>query len=162
MARKPRPVIDAVVNRIRAKRPVVAAVIDGMRNAAADPGTSIQPQQVEARSAEHIAEAVAPLIVNANNDEPVNASRVVTGSTYAVLGGLGMLFTQLGPMLEALESGLNSGSKWASLLGFLFGGGAFGGGVLSLFGRLRKGLPPMERHALKPWTWFAPRPTPST
>jgi hypothetical protein len=154
MARKPRPVIDAVVNRIRAKRPVVAAVIDGMRNAAADPGTSIQPTQVEARSAEHIAEAVAPLIVNANNDEPKNASRVISGSTVAAVSGF---MVAIGPAIEAGLQALNR-PEWLAAYYFLFGGTAAGGGLFSLFGRLRKGLPPMTFKPWNPFTWFAPRP----
>lgn len=158
MARRPnRPIVDAVMERVRANRPIVAAIVDGMRNAAADPATAIQPNQVDARTVEHVAEAVAPIVANATNDEPKSQSRVVSGSTWAVLGGLGMLFTQLGPMLQALETGVNTGSKWASILGFLFGGGAFGGGAFSLFGRLRRDLPPMTRRWWNPFSWLAPR-----
>jgi hypothetical protein len=161
MAKRPTPVIDAVVNRIRAERPVVAAVIDGMRNAAADPGTSITPVQVEARSAEHIAEAVAPLIVNANNDEPVNASRVVTGTVWVLVSAFGLFLVEIAPMLQTLTGQLATAtSKTAVIFSFIFGGGVFGGGALALYGRLKKGLPPMTFNPLKPWTWLAPRPSP--
>ena len=150
-------IVAAAVEKLKANRPVIAAIIEGMQNAARDPATAIETAQIEPRTAEHVAEAVAPIIANARNNEPARESRVVSGSSWAVVGGLGMLFTQLGPMLEALETGVNTGSKWAAIFGFLFGGGAFGGGAFALFGRLRTGLPPMHRRWWNPFSWLAPK-----
>jgi hypothetical protein len=157
MARRNGRIMQAAIDRLTADRPVIAAIIAGMQAAARDPATTIETNQVEPRTAEHVADAVAPIIANARNAEPPRESRVVSGSSWAIIGGLGMVFTQLGPMLDALETGLNTGSAWAAVLGFVFGGGAFGGGAFALFGRLRKDLPPMHRRWWNPFSWLAPK-----
>ncbi len=58
MARRPTPLIDAAVDRLKANRPVVGAIVDGLRNAAADPQAAIQPAQVDAAAVEHVAAAI--------------------------------------------------------------------------------------------------------
>ena len=58
MARKPTPLIDAAIDRLRANRPVVGAIVDGLRNAAADPASAMQPAQVDVAAAEHVATAI--------------------------------------------------------------------------------------------------------
>lgn len=158
MALRDRPFIQGVINRIKADRPLVGAIIAGVQEVAQRKTTSVTVDDIP-----HVVEAViermaaTPEVVNSMNNEPPSQSRVVSGSAWAIIGGLGMLFTQLGPMLDALATGVNTGSKWAAVLGFFFGGGAFGGGAFAMFGRLVKGLPPMRKRLWNPFSWFAPR-----
>jgi len=153
-----RPIIEAAVDRILEDRPIVAAVVEGLRNAAGNPNNTLAERDIPVVAAA-VQDAIArdPVAQNAMNAEPPSASRVVTGSVVAVVTGLGTLLTQLGPMLLALESGLNTGNKWATVVAFVFGGGSFGGGAFALFGRLKANLPPMTPKLWNPFSWFAPR-----
>ena len=58
MARKPTPLIDAAIDRLRANRPVVGAIVDGLRSAAADPKAAIEPANIDAPTVEHVAAAI--------------------------------------------------------------------------------------------------------
>lgn len=148
------PVIEAVRERVRANHPLAAAIADGVRREV--PGANV-PAVVDAVQT---AIAATPAAANAVNAEPLRQSRVVSGSAVAIITGLGALLSQLGPMLDALQTGLDTGGKWATVLGFLFGGGAFGGGIFALLGRIRDNLPPMTRKWWNPFSWFAPQPGP--
>lgn len=157
MALRDRPLFQIALQRFKENRPLVAAIVEGAQAVAARTETSIKAEDVPA-VVEAVIErmAAAPAVVNAMNSEPASQSRVVSGGVWAAVGGLGVLMSQLGPMLEALRTGADSGNQWVAIFGFLFGGGAFGGGVFALFGRLKGNLPPMTRRWWNPFSWLAP------
>lgn len=154
MARRPAPLREAIVDAFVENKPLARAVVEGMRNAGDDPRSSMEPTQIDQRAVQHVTEAVAPIVANAGNKEPNNASRVISGSTVAAVSGF---MVALGPMIEGALQALNR-PEWLAVYYFLFGGTAAGGGLFALFGRLRKGLPPMTFKPWNPFTWFAPRP----
>lgn len=58
MARRKTPIIDGIVDRLTEDRPIVGAIVDGLRNAAGDPAAAITPEQVDAPVVEHVVAAI--------------------------------------------------------------------------------------------------------
>lgn len=54
MARRPTPIADALLR----DRPIAKAIVEGLRNAAADPAAAITTTQVDAAAVEHVATAI--------------------------------------------------------------------------------------------------------
>lgn len=155
------PLANAARERFRENRPMAAAVIEGLRNAAANPNTALQPADVPAVAAA-VQDAIArnPVVQNATNSEPPSQSRVITGTVPAVasalstfLAGIAALFGALGPALA-----LSGSARWVAILMTVAGGVGSSGGLFALFGRLRRDLPPMTYRPWNPFSWFAPRP----
>lgn len=155
-----RPVIAATVDRILENRPIAAAVVEGLRNAAANPDNALTTADVPAVAAA-VQDALArdPIVANATNQEPPSASRVVTGTVPAVIASLSTFFTGLAALLGGLgpSLALTGPAKWVGIFITLSGGVGSTGGIFALFGRLTKGLPPMTPKLWNPFSWFAPR-----
>ena len=55
MARRPTPIIDAAVEKFKENRPMVGAIVEGLRNAAANRNNSMKPEDVEVVANEVVA-----------------------------------------------------------------------------------------------------------
>lgn len=155
------PIIEAARARFRENRPIVAAVVEGLRNAAGNPNNALTPADVPVVAAA-VQDAIArdPVVQNAMNAEPATQSRVVTGTVPAVVASLSTFFMGLSVLLGALGPtlALTGPAKWLGIVVTLSGGVGSTGGIFALFGRLASGLPPMTRRLWNPFSWFAPRP----
>lgn len=96
-----------------------------------------------------------PVAVNNRGDEALRSSRTFMQAVGTVVGGLGIVGTQLAPLLSALDTG--GVLAWWNLLGFFLGIGVTGGGFFGIMGRIRNDLPPMTRKPYNPLSWFAPK-----
>jgi len=155
------PIIEAARARFRENRPVAAAIIEGVQNAAGNPDNRLTARDVPAVAAA-VSDAMArdPRVINATNSEPPNQSRIITGTVPAVasalstfLAGIAALFGALGPALA-----LSGSARWVAILMTVAGGVGSSGGLFALFGRLRSNLPPMTYRIYNPFSWLAPRP----
>lgn len=90
MALRDRPIIKAARERLAENHPVAAAVAgavaDGLREAQADPASSVE--RVDAPTVEAVAMAVAPIVQNAQNQEPWWKSRIWVGIITAIFGAI--------------------------------------------------------------------------
>lgn len=84
-----RPIIEAAVDRILEDRPIVAAVVEGLRNAAGNPNNALTQADVPVVAAA-VEDAIArdPVVQNATNQEPWWKSRIWVGLITAAFGVL--------------------------------------------------------------------------
>jgi hypothetical protein len=144
MARRPRPVVDALAARLEENHPLAGAILQGARNAAARKDT-----EIVAADAPAVAVAVAaaidanPVAMNSANREPWWQSRIKLGLALDVaviaLGGVLRLF----------------GVDWAPTaedrLAITEIAMVLGTGVATI-GRYKSGLAPIDWR--RPWTIF--------
>lgn len=92
------PVIDNVVEKIKDNRPLVGAIIEGLRAAAQRSDTSMKPSDV-AVVHEEVVEALArdPIVQSQTNAEPWYKNRVKIGLYFV---GLGAVIKLLNPDLS--------------------------------------------------------------
>ena len=99
-----RPVVEAAVERFRENRPIVAAVVEGLRNAAINPNNTLAERDIPIVAAA-VQDAMArdPVVQNATNQEAWWKSRVWVGIITAAFGVvLARLQIQFTPNEQAL------------------------------------------------------------
>lgn len=146
-----------ILSRLNANHPVIAAVVQGIAQAAVNNNTALRPEDVPAVAAA-VATAVAssPVAQNSMNAEPLTQSRTFMASVGAVVTGIGAIATQLGPVFSTYST--DKGQFWLSLATVIFGVGATGGGAFGMFGRAVNNLPPMPFRWINPLSWLSKRP----
>lgn len=102
MARRPTPIIDAAVEKFKENRPMVGAIVEGLRNAAANRNNSLKPEEVETVANEVVATmARDPIVQSQTNGEPWYKNRVRIGIILmAVSSGLKVFNIDLGMEAE--------------------------------------------------------------
>jgi hypothetical protein len=134
-----RPIIEAAIDRVRENRPIVAAVVEGLRNAAANPNTALTPQDVPAVAAA-VEDAIArdPVVQNATNQEPWWQSRIKIGTLILAVTMVARWFGYELPAVSEADMDI--------IYNVL---ATFGGGVVGI-GRWVSNLKPVNWR--RPWT----------
>ena len=127
-------------DRIAANHPIAAAVVEGVRNAAASPGNALRPEDTAAVAAA-VTDAMNrdPVVQNATNSEPWYQSRVYVGIIFAAIAMVGRW---LGLDFEI------SANDQATIMQAL----PIVGLAIAAIGRGVKNLPPIRWS--RPWTLF--------
>lgn len=143
----------AAIDRVAENHPIVAAAVRaGLNDARADERSSVE--HVDQATVANVTAAVAPIVANARNQEPPNASRVIAGTVPATILAASTFLTGLMTLVLAVP-GM---PLWTQILMIVTGGVGGSGNLFALFGRLKRDLPPMTYNKWNPFSWFAPRP----
>lgn len=90
MALRDRPIINAMIERLKENRPLVGAIVEGIQAAAARKDTKIEPSDVDAVTEEVLTSMAAnPVVQSQTNSEPWFANRVKVG--LAITGASALL-----------------------------------------------------------------------
>jgi len=138
-------IIDAARDRFRENRPLAAAVVEGLRNAASNPDNALTARDVPA-VAEAVEDAIArdPLVRNATNQEPLRNSRTFMGNVIAFVSWLLLVLQFLNGDRSGAENIILNAPEILAMIG------AVSGHAIGAVGRTVRNLPPIDWR--RPWT----------